>query len=145
MLTETIDYKAVFDSVDEMIFLIDEDYRIISFNKASREKLQIDETTVINKPVSGLLGSIAWSKIIEFLDNSGLTGKTESLIKLNNGTEINVLINITANEQCWKDRSAIGRQHVKTGCTGRDLPSGDLACSAGRLARRAGAAARVGG
>ncbi len=93
MLTETIDYKAVFDSVDEMIFLIDENYKIISLNNSATKKLFIDASTAINYPVSEIFGNNVWNIIANKLRDLNSNAGFESVLKLKNNKEMNVLIN----------------------------------------------------
>ncbi len=93
MITETIDYKTVFDSVDEMIFLIDESHKIISLNKSSIDRLKLDNSTAINYPVAGLLGYNVWNETLIRLKDTNIPSKFETTLKAGNGSQIHVLLN----------------------------------------------------
>lgn len=92
MLTETIDYKYVFDSVDEMILLLNEDEIIISANKSAVEKLNLDLNKREDNSGSGILGSAIWNDLISNFRLGNKASNRKYTLSTENGNKINIRI-----------------------------------------------------
>ena len=94
MLTETIDYKAVFDSVDELIFLFEENLNLISFNQSAKEKLLLDPPQGKNFSVADLIGQNRWNDLVSSLKDRRFPSNYELTFSLKNGKKINTLAKV---------------------------------------------------
>ncbi len=92
MLTVTIDYKTVLDSVDEMIILIDENQNLISMNKSSEDKLRINPGPAENLSIGDLIGQTVWEDIVRRLEVNDVIPKFETALALYSGEVVDLSV-----------------------------------------------------
>lgn len=70
MLRTCAKYRAIFDLIDEMIFLVDVNGKIIEYNKAAARVMGCDPVDLINKPIRELINKEHWGNLYEILNSS---------------------------------------------------------------------------
>ncbi len=70
MLKTCAKYRTIFDLIDEMIFLVDDNGKIVEYNKAAARILGCDPVDLINRPMRDLIDKEHWGSLYELLNSN---------------------------------------------------------------------------
>lgn len=70
MIRTCAKYRTIFDLIDEMIFLVDVNGKIIEYNKAAARVMGCDPVDLINKPIRDLINKEHWGNLYQILNSS---------------------------------------------------------------------------
>ncbi len=76
MLTSVFDYKIIFDLMNELIFILDDNLNIVEYNKASAGKLKIEKDPSKLNNIKNLLKGDFWESFVKDINS---LGETETL------------------------------------------------------------------
>ena len=104
MFESIFDYRIIFDLMNELIFILDNDLNIIENNKASLEKLGMGFNFFKSKNIKNILKGKFWESFKETLDLSGELESLDVPFILTNGEEIEAdvhSVKIISGESNW--------------------------------------------
>jgi len=104
MFDSIFDYRVIFDLMNELIFILDEDLNIKENNKASSDKFNIGSESIKLKNIKNLLKGDFWKSFKENLDSKGEIEISDVSFTLPGGEQIDTdlhAVKITSGESCW--------------------------------------------
>jgi PAS domain S-box-containing protein len=104
MFNSIFDYKVIFDLMNELIFILDDNLNITENNKAASEKLNSDSDSIKSKSIKNLLKGDFWDSFKPASDSNGELESSDVLFTLSNGKQIATevhAIKIDSGESRW--------------------------------------------
>jgi PAS domain S-box-containing protein len=75
-------YKLIFDSVTEPVYVLDDDERIIRYNDPFADLVGCDETALVGEPITAVLGAK------QAATDGGFSDRTETTVRTGSGAEV---------------------------------------------------------
>ena len=95
-------YKLIFDSVTEPVYVLDDDDRIIRYNDPFAELVGYDGDALVGEPISVVLGPEATAT------DGGFSDRTEATVRTESGTEVPCELDLAPVELDEDDAGRVG-------------------------------------
>ena len=107
MFDSIFDYKVIFDLMNELIFILDDDLEITENNRASSEKLETGSDSIKLKNIKNLLKGNFWESFKAKLDLNSELESLDVLFTLPNGEQIDTNVHAVKIESGNKCRTIL--------------------------------------
>ncbi len=87
-------YRAIFDLIDEMVFILDDQCNILNYNQAATNVLGMEPDDLIDKSIKDLIGKEHWYDLYELLNQDKNTDIHDIKFIKNDETPLNTKVQI---------------------------------------------------